>query len=192
MIISRSVVVGQTVTNSTVLFELSDRLIVMADVDETDLGKISVGQSATVKVDSFPDQVLRAKVARIAHQSVSKSSINIYPVLLEPSAIPPEFRAGLTASVYFELEDVDKALVLPTWVAEGRDNFEGKLRVKNASGESENRKVKFGASNGQKIVVLSGLKEGDTVLVREQKFGGDKQNSSTPFGIGAPRGGKRR
>lgn len=189
VIISRAVVVGQTVTNSTVLFELSDRLIVMADVDETDLGKIKVGQSATVKVDSFPDNVLRAKVVRIAHQSVSKSSINVYPVLLEPETIPPEFRAGLTASVYFELQDIEKALTLPTWVAEGRDNFEGRVRVKGAE---EPRKVKFGASNGQKIVVLEGLKEGEVVLVKEQKFGGDSKSSSAPFGIGAPRGGRRR
>jgi len=189
VIISRGVVVGQTVTSATILFELSDRLIVMADVDETDLGKIKEGQSASVKVDSFPDNVLRAKVVRIAHQSVNRSSINVYPVLLEPETIPPEFRAGLTASVYFELQDIEKALVLPTWVAEGRDNFEGKLRVK---GDSETtRKVTFGASNGQKIVVLSGLKEGDVVLVKEQKFGNDKA-SATPFGIGAPRGGKRR
>jgi len=191
VIISRNVVVGQTVTSATVLFELSDRLIVMADVDETDLGKIRVGQKASIKVDSFPENMLRAKVVRIAHQSVVKNSVNVYPVLLDPEKIPPEFRAGLTASVYFELQNLESALVLPTWVAEGKENFEGSLRVKS---EQEPRKVKFGASNGQKIVVLEGLREGEVVLVREQKFGGDSKSgrSTAPFGIGAPRGDRRR
>lgn len=196
-IISRNVVVGQTVSQQTGLFDLSDRLIVMADVDETDLGKIRVGQEASVKVDSFPDKPIRARVSRIAHQSVVKNSINVYPVQLEPEALPEELRAGLTASVYFTQQDLESALTLPTWVAEGRESFTATIRVKTPGSEGdrgEEREVRFGPSNGQKVLVLGGLAAGDTVLVREQRLLTESGRGGAPFGVnmggrrGAPRG----
>lgn len=191
VVIARSVVVGQTVTSATTLFDLSDRLIVMADVDETDLGKIRMGQEATVKVDSYPDLPVRAKVLRIAHQSVTKNSINVYHVQLEPEKVPPEFRAGLTATVYFLLQDKENALVLPAWVAEGRENFAASLKVRpGGGGTPEERSVRLGASNGKSVEVLEGLSAGDVVLVREQKVLSEGKNAA-PF-VRPGRGGGRR
>ncbi len=192
LIIARNIVVGQTVNLSAVLFDLSDRLVVMADVDETDLGKIYMGQEASIKVDSFPDLPVNAKVIRIAHQSVLKNSINIYPVQLMPEKVPPEFRAGLTASVYFKQLDKENSLVLPAWVAEGREDFTTKLRVKTETGKPELRDVKFGESNGQKIAILEGLRENDVVLVKEQKVLTENKSTSLFGSPARSKGGGRR
>jgi macrolide-specific efflux system membrane fusion protein len=181
VIIAKSIVVGQTVSQQTTLFELSDRLIVMADVDETDLGKIRLGQEATIRVDSFPGREVRAKVARIAHQSVVKNSINTYQVLLEPIDLPEEFRAGLTASIYFVHKEIENATVLPTWVAEGRENFTTELRVKEGD-KFVPRQVKFGESNGELVEVLEGLVPGDTLQLRRQNVLSDDAPQA-PFGV---------
>jgi macrolide-specific efflux system membrane fusion protein len=187
VIIAKSIVPGQTVTQQTVLFELSDRLIILADVDETDLGKIRMDQEAQVTVDSFPGMVVKSKVARIAHQSKIKNSINTYEVLLVPDNLPEEFRSGLTASVQFVFEKKEDAVQLPTWVAEGRENFETELFVKAPNGP-EKRQVKFGLSNGQKIEVLSGLQAGDVVLVQSKSVLSENV-PGTVFGVG---GGRRK
>jgi macrolide-specific efflux system membrane fusion protein len=187
VIIAKSIVPGQTVTQQTVLFELSDRLIILADVDETDLGKIRLGQEAKVTVDSFPGVVVNTKVARVAHQSKIKNAINTYEVLLVPENLPAEFRSGLTASVQFVFEKKDEAVLLPTWAAEGRENFEAKLMVKTPEG-AEEREVKFGLSNGQKIEVVSGLQAGESVLVKSASVLSENV-PGTVFGVG---GGRRR
>jgi len=184
-IIAKSIVPGQTVTQQTVLFELSDRLVILADVDETDLGKIHLGQEAQVTVDSFPGMVVNTKVARVAHQSKIKNSINTYEVLLIPDVLPKEFRSGLTASVQFVFEKRDEAVLLPTWVAEGRENYETELFVKTSNGP-EKRPVKFGLSNGQKIEVLAGLQAGDVVLIKAKSVLSDNVPGSV-FGVGGRR-----
>lgn len=182
VIIARSVVEGQTVTNATGLFDLSDRLIVMADVDETDLAKIRVGQEASIKVDSFPDLYVPAKVLKIAHQSITKNSINVYEVQLEPDNLPREFRAGLTATVYFMLQDSDNVPVLPAWVAEGRENVTTKLRLKGGDDDHPVLKdVKLGSTNGYRVAILDGLKAGDVIVVKEQKVVADTK-AANPFG----------
>ncbi len=188
VIIAKNIVVGQTVNPQTILFALSDHLVVIADVDETDLGKIKQGQTANVTVDSFPELSVETKVVRIAHQSKLKNAINTYEVLLVPENLPQEFRAGLTASVQFVYLQKEKALLLPTWIAEGRENFEKEVTVKGP--KPEKRKIRFGLSNGQKVEVLEGLAANDILLVQPQKVLSDKA-PATVFGIGGSRGRRR-
>lgn len=188
VIIAKHIVAGQTVSQTTVLFELSDRLVIIADVDETDLGKIRLGQAAKVNVDSFPGLEVETKVARIAHQSVVKNSINTYEVLLLPEKLPEEFRAGLTASVQFIFQEKENAILVPTWVAEGRENFSAEMLVQVGSTEPQKREVKFGLSNGQKVEILSGLAVGELLQVKKQNILGEKP--ATVFGVGS--GGGRR
>jgi len=187
-IIAKNIVAGQTVSQSNVLFELSDRLVIVADVDETDLGKITLGQLARVTVDSFPGLVVQSRVARIAHQSKTKNSINVYEVLLLPEQVPTEFRSGLTASVQFVYQVKETALLLPTWVAEGRENVELEFLRKGIDGKSQQQKVRLGFSNGQKIEILQGLDSGDIVLVQSQNYLSENV-PGTVIGVG---GGSRR
>lgn len=192
VIIAKKVVVGQTVTQGTSLFELSDRLVITADVDETDLGKIKIDQLANVTVDSFPGLVVRTRVARIAHQSVTKNSINTYQVLLLPEKLPEELRAGLTANVQFVYAEKKDAVLLPTWVAEGRENVKAELKVKGADGKPVDRSVQFGLSNGTMVEVTEGLKAGETILIKSQTVLGEKPASVFGVGSGPGGGGGRR
>jgi macrolide-specific efflux system membrane fusion protein len=189
VIIAKNIVAGQTVSQTTVLFELSDRLVIIADVDETDLGKIKLGQAAQVTVDSFPGLVVNTKVSRIAHQSAVKNSINTYEVLLLPEVLPTEFRAGLTASVQFLFQEKENAILVPTWVAEGRENFSAEHLVKKPGTESQKRTLQFGLSNGQRVEVTEGLVEGEILQVKKQNILGEKP--ATVFGVGSG-GGRRR
>ena len=55
-IILKNIVEGQTVGQSTVLFAMSDRLILIANVDESDVGKIRDGQRAVITLDAYPNE----------------------------------------------------------------------------------------------------------------------------------------
>src|SRR5262249_4093711 len=58
-VILRNVVVGQTVDPATVIYAMSDKLIVKADVDETDIGRVRTGMEARITLDSYPNQSIQ-------------------------------------------------------------------------------------------------------------------------------------
>lgn len=174
-IISRSVVRGQNVGVESVLFEISDRLIFLAKVDETDLGKIALDQPARIWIDAFPGQVVEAKTHHIVHQSSLNNNITTYDVYVEPTGpVTGNLRSGMSISVDFILIRKDDALLVPAFLAEGRQNVRIPLTVRGSSGEAESRDVQIGAGNGEFVEVLEGLKTNDVVLYREATTDGPR------------------
>ncbi|RLI00640.1 efflux RND transporter periplasmic adaptor subunit, partial [Candidatus Bathyarchaeota archaeon] len=68
-VIVRAVEPGQTVTVNDTILVLSDRLIVKAQVDETDIGKVKLGQRAVITLDAYPDIKVEARVNHISYES---------------------------------------------------------------------------------------------------------------------------
>jgi macrolide-specific efflux system membrane fusion protein len=176
-IITRSVVAGQTVSQTTVLFELSDRLIVRAEVDETDLSGIAVGMAAQITVDAFRDLSIDAKVLRIAHQSKIVNNINIYDVLLAMSNQARSLRSGMTANINFLKETLKGVLTLPVWALQAGDGKTSPLHTE--SGDIVT--VKLGASDGQ-YTQIEGLSPDQAVYIQEVAL-----KEKNPSGIFGPR-----
>src|SRR3989338_8897264 len=71
---------GQTVTTTDPVVVLSDQLIVRAQVDETDIGKIKDGQRAVVSLDAYPDTKIPAQAEHIYYESKTINNVTIYEV----------------------------------------------------------------------------------------------------------------
>jgi len=82
---------GQTVTTSDAVIVLSDHLIVRAQVDETDIGKIKLRQNAIITLDAYPDTKIKASVEHIYYESKTVNNVTIYEADLLPEKIPPFF-----------------------------------------------------------------------------------------------------
>jgi membrane fusion protein, macrolide-specific efflux system len=187
LIISRNVVEGQTVSPDTDLYDLSDRLIVQAAVDETDLGKIRGNQRAEVTVDAYPDKIFIAHVRLISHQSTKVNNVVTYYVQLDPDDVPGTLRAGMTANVNFIVQEKKNVLMLPAWAVKGAEKTKISAKVfDKANKKPAPRDIMLGASDGTQVEVLSGLKEGDMVMVEGLKLGAAA--SAGIFGMGG-RGG---
>ena len=187
LIISRNVVEGETVSMSTDLYDLSDRLIVMASVDETDLGKIHMGQKADVTVDAYPDKPFQAEVGLIGHQAVKVNNVVSYYVRLDPVKEPGRLRAGMTANVDFILLKRQDLLVLPSWAVKGAENSSVELKVLVEKGKPPQvQKVKLGSSDGAQVEILEGLKENDIVMLDAFKLEGAATGG--PFSTGGKSG----
>ena len=98
-VIVRSVDPGQTVTTSDSLFVLSDRLLVKAFVDETDIGRVKVGQKAVIGLDAYPEIKVNGVVGHIYYESHLQNNVNIYNVDVIPERIPDVFRSGMSANI---------------------------------------------------------------------------------------------
>ena len=112
-LILRNVVQGQTVSANTVLFAISDKLIVSASLDESDIGRIKMGQRATIVLDSYPDKPVRAAVFKILDEGTTKNNVVTYTVKLRPERVPPFFRSQMTANIKVKISERRDILLLP-------------------------------------------------------------------------------
>ncbi|MGH6953522.1 MAG: efflux RND transporter periplasmic adaptor subunit [Alphaproteobacteria bacterium] len=191
-IIARNVEPGQSVTTDVAVFVISDRLIVKAQVDETDIGRIAVGQEASVTLDAYSDRRIGARVDHIAYEAVTVNNVTVYEVDVLPSAVPDFMRSGMTANVTFRVAHSAGTLVVPAEAIE-REGKAAIARVpaKKPKGPPETRAVETGLTDGNRVEVRSGLAEGDTVLVPvlELPEGAVDQATSPLFGFGNRRRG---
>lgn len=190
-IIARNVEPGQSVTVDLAVFVLSDRLIVKAQVDETDIGRIAVGQQASVTLDAYSDRPIEARVDHIAYEAVTVNNVTVYEVDVLPAAVPDFMRSGMTANVTFQVAKSAGTLVLPAEAVE-REGKTATARVpaKKKRDEPEIKTIEAGLSDGNRIEVRAGLAEGDTVLVPVLELPeGEAQATSPLFGFGNRRRG---
>lgn len=172
-VIVRSVEPGQSVTTGDPVVVLSDRLIVKAQVDETDIGRVKVGQSALISLDAYPDEKVMARVDHISYESRLVSNVTIYEVDVLPQKVPGVFRSGMTANVDI-IEKIKRNVLRLPVEAIHREKDGAYVMVKgNGEGNSSLKKVGTGISDEDFIEITSGLKDNDTVIV-------EKTNSALP------------
>jgi macrolide-specific efflux system membrane fusion protein len=161
---------GQTVTTSTAALVLSDKLIVRADVDETDIGKIKVGQQAFISLDAYPDAKIKAVVDHIYYESSTINNVTIYKVDILPEEVPVYFRSGMNANVDFVVESKEKALLIPQEAVQTENN-ENYVLMKSADGkELVMNPVTLGLAQDKNVEIVSGLTADDIVVVKSRKY----------------------
>jgi membrane fusion protein, macrolide-specific efflux system len=172
---------GQTVTITDPVLVLSDQLIVRAQVDETDIGKIQLNQSTSITLDAYPDSKIDAVVDHMYYESKTVNNVTVYEVDLRPSSVPPFFRSGMNATVDFIVQRKENILLLPVSAIHKQEdesfvwiNKEGKKPIK--------REVQTGMTDDKNIEIVSGLKEEDEVILKTKKFSLNKsKGGGNPF-----------
>ncbi|MDD5254443.1 MAG: HlyD family efflux transporter periplasmic adaptor subunit [Candidatus Omnitrophica bacterium] len=173
---------GQTVTATDPVIVLSDHLIVRAQVDETDIGKIKVGQEAVIILDAYSDNRIKATVEHIYYESKTVNNVTIYEVDLGPQEVPAFFRSGMNATIDFIQDSRENALLIPidaiAWEGENPAVY-----VKGGTGQTPLRRdIKLGISDGKNVEVISGLAKEDTVVVQNKTLMQQKSKIGTnPF-----------
>ncbi|MBN1283012.1 MAG: efflux RND transporter periplasmic adaptor subunit [Proteobacteria bacterium] len=182
-VIVRSVEPGQTVSTADAVLVLSDRLIVKADVDETDIGELKVGQRATVGLDAYPEIKIGAVVDHISYESEVVSNVTIYKVDILPEETPEIFRSGMSANVEIAVREAKGALMVPSEAVEreGNSSFV-KARVRGDD-HMKTVEVATGIEQNGFVEIISGLSDEDTIFTpkRSQTALKKKKNSSSPF-----------
>ncbi|MFA5276151.1 MAG: efflux RND transporter periplasmic adaptor subunit [Candidatus Omnitrophota bacterium] len=174
---------GQTVTTSDAILVLSDHLIVRAQVDETDIGRVKLGQEATVTLDSYPDTKIKSSVEHIYYESQTVNNVTIYNVDLLPAEVPAFFRSGMNATVDFIVENRENAVLLPIDAIIKDKNETYVLLKQNGDKNPAKRIVKIGITDDKNYEIVSGLTPSDTVIVTNKKyvFPGGAASGSNPF-----------
>ena len=180
---------GQTVTASEAVVVLSDRLILRAQVDETDIGKVQLGQRAEIMLDAYPDTAIGAEVDHIYYESKTVNNVTVYEVDLVPEDVPGFFRSGMNATVSFIIKSSASALLIPLEAVQ-QENGQPFVLVRQPGAQEPVRvRVELGISDEKNTEVVSGVSAQDILLVRSGKYSLPQKGSggTNPFMPARPR-----
>lgn len=149
---------------SSSIVELAQGLEVVAKVPESDIGRVQLGQSATVRVDAFPDKSFEARVKRVTPRAVKINNVTSFDVVLSLVGEPPQLRIGMTADVGFQTGQVQADTLVPTVAIVTEAGRPGVLLV-GKKNQPTFQPVELGISSGKDTQILSGLKSGTRVFI---------------------------
>lgn len=180
-VIVRAVEPGQTVTSQDAALVLADRLIVKAQVDETDIGRVKPGQPAEITLDAYPYQKVKASVDHIAYESQIVNNVTIYEVDILPDKVPGTFRSGMSANVNITVAEKEDVLLLPAEAV--KENHERKYVLVKVEGQGKpvSRNIEVGISDGKKVEIISGLNEDDIVVITRRSHRHEQPSKTNPF-----------
>jgi HlyD family secretion protein len=119
VVVDRQYDVGQTVAASfqaPTLFTIAQDLTKMqmqADVDQSDIGQVSVGQIGHFTVDAYPDERFEGRISQIRLNATVNQNVITYPVIVEVANPERKLRPKMTADVSIDVAKVEGALRVP-------------------------------------------------------------------------------
>jgi HlyD family secretion protein len=176
-VLSRDVEVGDAVSSILVLGSSATLVMTLGDthevyvkgkVDESDIGKVYLGQSARIKVESYKDRTFSGKVTKISPMGVEKDNVTTFEVRVSIDNAKGELKSQMTANAEILLEEHKGILMLPEGALMYDKDRKASVEVPDPNGKDGRRKVAVtvGISNGSRTELLSGLKEGQQVILQ--------------------------
>jgi HlyD family secretion protein len=177
MVLARPVELGSPVSsilnlgaNGTLVLVLGDisKVYVRGQVDEADIGSVRLSQSARIKVETFRGKQFEGKVTQISPMGTDKDNVVSFEVKVSIDNAQGELLANMTANAEIVLEEHKGTLVVPeaAIVYDAKRNASVDVYVPGSKTGRDRRAIKVGVSNGTRTQVLSGLVEGQRVVLQ--------------------------
>jgi HlyD family secretion protein len=177
IVLSRDVEIGDAVSSILVLGSTATLVMTLGDtsevyvkgkVDESDIGKVYLSQPARIKVESFKDKTFTGKVTKISPMGVEKDNVTTFEVRVSINNPEGVLKAMMTANAEIILEEHKGVLQIPEGSIIYDKDKKASVEVPDAKAKEGKKKlaVNIGISNGAKTELLSGLKEGDQVVLQ--------------------------
>lgn len=205
-------------TKSTTMAIIADmsRLTFEIDVDELDIGKIELGQKVQVTADSLAGKIFEGKINNISAIGTSTNGVASYPVtvVMENTG---DLMIGMNVNAQIVIESKDDVLRIPSSAlyrgnrvlvkdTDGKKAASQNAGAENSKGSNNGNKtvssrnnapegytyvnVEIGISNTDYVEIVSGLSEGDVVVIPTQESTAGSQNQMMIRGVGIPGGGQ--
>ncbi|MCX6118494.1 MAG: efflux RND transporter periplasmic adaptor subunit [Proteobacteria bacterium] len=194
IIISKNIERGQVVGTGDTAFVISDRLIINAQVDETDLARVKLQQNVSIKLDAYSDRPIDGTVVRIAYEARNANNVTVYDIRVLPKEVPAFMRAGMTASVRFIEMTRIQVVKIPVMLLKSSKSVKelrkpgSQVKVLVKTGETKGepevaeKDIVLGATDGRMVEVTTGLEGTETLLEDVTPDEGKSSNPFSPFG----------
>lgn len=182
VILGKAVEEGQTVAASyntpelfTVAKDLKDMQVV-ADVDEADIGNVTEGARVTFTVDAFPNDTFSGTVTQVRQEATETDNVVTYEVVISARNDDLKLKPGLTANVTIYTTEMQGVLSVSNKALRFTPVKEtvGNKKIVDCNGTSKvwtlegdklvAHAVKIGMTDGTHTQIISGIKEGQTII----------------------------
>ena len=178
VILSRDVEIGAAVSSILVLGSTAtlvmtegdiNQVYVQGKVDEADIAHVYMGQPARIKVESFRDRTFNGKVTKIAPLGVEKDNVTTFEVRVSIDNPGGELKANMTANAEILLDEHKGVLTVPENAVSYDAQKNASVQVPDSKQKDGTRtvQVKVGLSNGSVTEIVSGLTEGQQVVLQQ-------------------------
>jgi len=178
VILSRDVEIGDAVSSILVLGSTATLVMTEGDVnevyvdgkvDEADIAHVYLGQPARIKVESFRDRTFNGKVTKISPMGVEKDNVTTFEVRVSINNPGGELKALMTANAEILLDEHKGVLTVPENAVTYDSQKNASVEIPDKKQKDGTRKapVTVGLSNGSVTEIVSGLKEGDQVVLQQ-------------------------
>ena len=146
----------------------TSEIIVEIRVHETSVDKVRPGQHATITVDAFPDKTFQGEVLKVAplpdpQQGFLNPDVKVYTTKVSMEGSGDSVKPGMSAKVEILVDQLDDVLIVPVQTVAIREGK--KLCYVMDSDTPQPRAVSTGAFNDTFVEIISGLEEGEQVLL---------------------------
>lgn len=180
-VISRQIEAGQSTSLEDILLVFSDRLILKADVDETDVSKVKLGQDVEITLDAYSDRKISGTVTHIAYESTTVENVTVYKVEVSPNKEVDFMKSGMNAELTFLVNKRSNVLIAPVSALQYRGH-EAFLFEQDRTGKIDLVHVKTGLSDGTHMEIIEGIGENSLIMAPKFKIDEKKPNEgSNPF-----------
>lgn len=177
VVLSRDVEIGDAVSSILVLGSTATLVMTLGDthqvyvkgkVDESDIAHVYLGQPARIKVESFRNRYFDGKVTKISPMGVEKDNVTTFEVRVSIDNPNGELKSQMTANAEILLGVHKNVLTVPENAITYDNQKQASVEVPDPHQKSGMRKVPVvvGLSNGSVTEIVSGLKDGDTVVLQ--------------------------
>lgn len=141
-----------------------DTIYFSASADQTEIPKLYVGQDATILMDAYSDEPLRATVTSLSFTPKAGETGTIYEAKLrfESDNIALKYRLGMTGDAEFVTKEYAGRLAIPPQYI--KTELKKKYVTKIANGKKVKTEVTVGEEADSLVEIKSGLKEGDAII----------------------------
>jgi multidrug resistance efflux pump len=165
----RKIRVGDAVWGGTPILFLPDlsHFLIEGRVPESEIHRLSPGQTVKARLDAFPDLELTGVVRHVGSLGTSeKSESRSFPLVAALRQADPRFRPGMIARAFVDCGRAENALYVPIEAVRTGPQGESCLVVRPFGG-TLSRPVVTGRNTSQYVEVIQGLEEGDVIRVGE-------------------------
>jgi len=155
------------VSGGTLIIDIAamHSVYIEAGVNEIDIGKIEIGQRATVVAEAYPQLKFQGKIIRIAPEAKVEQNVTLFDVIVEVENTDGKLKSGMNAQAEISINMRENVLLVPLVAVQNLNGAaggpgEGTVRLKEGS-DFVSHKVRVGLFNFKEAEILSGLSEGD-------------------------------
>lgn len=132
-------------------------------IDEIDVPRVKLGQEAIVILDALPDKEVKGRITFISPESTTEMGVVFYKTTITLENPDEELKDGMSATAEIIIEQHDDVLLIPNRAIQG--SWENPHVEVVTDEQIEKRQISIGLSDGIYTEVLSGLEEGEEVIL---------------------------